>query len=161
MKKYVSSPKFVKCFVIAYSLVIFSFLMVVLAFSAGNIMTIILAVAACIILVSIGLNKEKNAFVKFVVNDEGIHTKYCSINWAEIKEYNICEVYFRYNRTFKIQCPSVLCLGVYDSSKRFSNQNPSKCIFVSMTPQYFDLLKRYKDRSKVICEIIDLYSLVV
>ena len=144
-----------------YSAVIFCFLMLVMAFSAGNFMTIIIAVIACMIFVLIGINKDKNAFLKFWVNDEGIHTKYCSINWEEIKDYNICEVYFRYNRTFKIQCPSVLCLGVYDSSKRFSNQNPSKCIFVSMTPQYFDLLKKYKDRSKVICEIIDLYSSVV
>ena len=161
MKKHLTSPKFAKCFIIAYSLVIFSFLMVVLALSAGNIMAVIIAVIACLSLVLIGLNKEKNAFLKFWVNDEGIHNKYYSINWEEIKSYNICEVYFRYNRTFKIQCPSVLCLGVYDSNKTFSKQDPSKCIFISMTPQYFELLKQYKDSSKVICEVIELYSSVI
>ena len=106
-------------------------------------------------------NKDKNAFLKFWVNDEGIHNVYYTIKWEEIESYNICEVYFRYNRTFKIQCPSVLCFGVYASNKTFSKQDPSKCIFVSMTPEYFELLKQYKERSKVICEIVELYNTVI
>jgi hypothetical protein len=132
-----------------------------MAFSAGNFMTIIIAIIACLILVLIGINKDKNAFLKFWVNDEGIHNRYHSIKWEEIENYNVCEVYFHYNRTFKIQCPSVFCFGKYNPKKNFSNQDPSKCIFVSMTPQYFELLKQHKERSKVICEMIELYSTVI
>lgn len=158
MKKYLSSPKFVKCFIISYSVVIFFFLILVLAFSAGDFKSVILATIACFLLVLIGINKGKNAFRKFWINDEGIHNRYYSIKWEEIKSYNICEVYFCYNRTFKIHCPSVICLGFYDPNKNFSKQDSSKCIFISMIPQYFDLLKQYKDRSKMICEITELYS---
>ena len=80
MKKHLTSPKYIKWFIIMDSAATFSFLMLIMALSAGNFMTIIIAAIACMIFVLIGINKEdKNAFLKFWVNDEGIHNKYYSI----------------------------------------------------------------------------------
>ena len=157
MKKYFSSPKLVKWFIIVYSVLVAFFLILVSILSGGNIEVILVAMLMSMFLVFEGSRRVSNAFVKFWIDDIGLHNSHFTLKWEDIEKYELCEVFFHYNVTIKFQCPSVICFGESDPSKPFHKQSSRKCIFVSLIPEHLEMLSSHKGKSKVVDEVVGLY----
>ena len=105
--------------------------------------------------------KYKNAFVRIVVNDEGIENKWFSLKWEDISSYEILEVYAYWghiNPKYKIECSSVVCFGKISQDKKFTKQNPQNTIFVSLNQKQLQIIEKYgKGKSEKIDEILNFY----
>ncbi|MBO5416240.1 MAG: hypothetical protein J6A83_06385 [Clostridia bacterium] len=107
------------------------------------------------------LIKYKNAFVKIVVNEEGIKNKWFALKWEDISSYELLEVYAYWghkNPKYKIECSSVVCFGKISQDKKFIKQNPHETICVSLTPKQLQIIETYgKGKSEKIDEILNFY----
>ena len=157
MKKYLTSPKYAKIFIIVYSVLVGIFVFFVSILSEGKLSVIFIALHMSALLVLGGFIKGKNAFVKFWADDVGLHNSNFTLKWEDIEKYELFEVFFYHNVSIKFQCPSVICFGSPESSKSFPKQSSKKCIFVSIIPEHLELLNSYKGKSDVVDEVVKLY----
>lgn len=102
----------------------------------------------------------KNAYIKTTINETGIHNKYLSINWNDIKSYKSLNIELQKYSLFKtIVLQSVIVFGNYNNGS-FAAQNPRECIIVAMTKRNVSLIIGYgrESASDAIKDIINYYN---
>lgn len=109
----------------------------------------------------IDMMQDKNALVKIKIDETGMSNPHFKIKWEDISSYELIEVHVykkRHNPFYKVEMPSVICIGECDKSKKFRKMDMSRCILFSMTNDFFSEIEKFgKGKSQAIDQILEYY----
>lgn len=166
MKKHFSSPKIVSVLGTTYitSEILLELCVILLVKTDGKLFFGFLVFLLPLIFFLFDLKKYRNAFVLFQVDEQGLHTKYLDLDWSAFSSYETLEteVYRagqNKNPWFRVDSPSVVCLGECAKGKPFVAQNRKNCIFFSMTQKHMQLIETYgKGKSEFVDRFLNDYQ---
>ena len=165
-RRYFSSPKTVSVLSTTYITLVVLLEMSVIFFvkNDGKLFLGIGGFLLLLIRFFIDFKKYRNAFVLFQVDEQGLHTKYLDLDWTAFSSYVLLEteVYRsgQYkNPLFRVDSPSVVCLGECKKDKPFIAQNKRTCIFFSLTQKHLQLIETYgKTKSEFVEQFLNDYQ---
>ena len=166
MKKHFSSPKIVSVLGTTYitSEILLELCVIFFVKTDGKLFLGFLVFLLPLIFFLFDLKKYRNAFVLFQVDEQGLHTKYLDLNWSAFSSYEILEteVYRagqNKNPLFRVDSPSVVCLGECKKDKPFIAQNKRTCIFFSLTQKHLRLIEAWgKGKSEYVEQFLNDYQ---
>ncbi len=101
---------------------------------------------------------NRNAFVRYEINEKGIKNKYIAIAWDEIGSVAWTDdITIGKYRGPRIEVDAVFCIN--GTGGDFYIQDPRKCVFLTKNKKNFDALRNYSyGKSKILDEFLDMYG---
>ncbi len=101
---------------------------------------------------------NRNAFVRYEINENGIKNKYTAIAWDEIRSVAWTDdITIGKYRGPKIEVDAVFCINGAGGS--FYIQDPESSVFLTKNQKNFDALRRYGcGKSAILDEFLDMYK---